>query len=800
MFLVALKYSARGSLHMKIESYESIKKYCKDKGYCTFTDLQESVFRLPDFWNLKQDFFIISETSSGKTLIAEAAMLMDKNNKKQRVLYLVPYRALASQKMAELKYFFGNTFKIVLSTGEYRENDSAIINGETDIAIMIYEKAFLFENLYENFLASYDLLILDEFGIVDSEERGIKADIILTWSKQVNDMRTIVLTTPNFDWGCYATEDRFSVVECKKRPTELSEVFLIRKKVFSIVDDKKKFHWEISRIENGNCDIAFENSNATLENVIISVCQYHWVKRQKILVFVNNREEVKRKAEQIYEKLVEVGFCNKPTLEQTMAYKEQLLNNMNLVEDDLYSIFQDENYAMMYCGITFHSAAMPAELRREIEKGLLNDDGGLNIVVATETLAYGLNSNVDAVLIADIFKPNNENNGKKILSQNEYFNYIGRAGRFMKNSGGYTYTILPERVYNEWLDVYTSPKEKIESNLYSLDEKKAAIYLLSIFPRDRSSIDIQKIEKFVSEIPHHRENIQFSVEKAVNLLEKAGLVKTADDAFQTEYYITDRGTKVKGYIVSIDTFWKLDQIVQDILSDSKFYLFDYLYRLSACNELLDESSQQFSGNKGAYMEKVLRNFEWLKTKALDQGHLSYELERSIMGNTILSKIHMGKRLSFEEQKVIVQLREAMILYMRIFDYRISDIYNMCLVSYGSIQALAEIASFLLDTLTAIGYKRLSSNEKLRKLKNISTGLYMGVCPEVFEVLEESNVDVSNRAILRKIAECIRLIREINNMKNDSWRVLKIYTLKDKINTLELRYQINIKERLGYIDD
>lgn len=785
---------------MKVKDYESIKKYCKEKGYYTFTELQESVFKLPDFWNIKQDIFIISETSSGKTLIAEAAMLMEKNNKKQKVLYLVPYRALASQKMEELTAFFGCTFKILLSTGEYRENDGSIIDGETDIAIMIYEKAFLFENLYKDFFKKYDLLILDEFGIVDSEERGIKADILLTWSKQISDLRTIVLTTPHFDWSCYASESRFSVIECKKRPTELSEVFLIRKKVYDIVNDKKKFHWEISRIENGNCEISFQNNNETLENVITNISKYHWMKNQKVLVFVNNREEVRRKAEQIYEKLVADGLCNKPALDQHLEYKEKLLNNTNLAEDDLYSIFQDENYAMMYCGIAFHSAAMPAELRREIEKELLNDNGGLQIVVATETLAYGLNSNVDVVLIADIFKPNNNNDGKKILSQNEYFNYIGRAGRFMKNSEGYTYTILPERAYDNWLDIYTSPKEKIESNLYNLDEKRAAIYLLSIFPQDGSSIDLQNIENFVSEIPHHRKKSQFSVEKAVNLLVEARLVKTADDVFQTEYYITDKGTRVKGYIVSIDTYWKLERIVQNILSDGKFYLFDYLYQLSSCNELLDESSQQFSGNKVTNMDKVLSNFEKLRIKALDQGHLSYKLERSITGNSVISKVSRGKRLSFVEQKEIVQLREAMILYMRIFDYRISDIYNMCFVPYGSIQALAEIASFLLDTLTAIGYKKLSSSGILTKLKNISTGLYMGVCPEVFEILDESSVDVSNRGILRKIAECIRLIREINNMKDDSWRILKVYTLKNKINALELKYQIDIKERFGYIDD
>lgn len=785
---------------MEVKDYESIKRYCKDKGYYSFTELQESVFKSSDFWNIKQDFFVISETSSGKTLIAEAAMLMKKNNKRQRVLYLVPYRALASQKLEELTEFFGSAFKILLSTGEYRENDGVIINGEVDIAIMIYEKAFLFENIYKEFLGKYDLLILDEFGIVDSEERGIKADILFTWSKSIKDLRTIVLTTPNFDWSCYASKDRFSVVECKKRPTELSEVFIIRKKVINIIDDKKTSQWKIAKIENGNCEISFDNDNETLENVITNICKYHWEKGQKVLVFVNNREEVRRKAEQIYGRLVDEGLCIKPESDQLLEYKENLLNSMNLAEDDLYSIFQDENYAMMYCGITFHSAAMPAELRREIEKELLNDDGRLHIVVATETLAYGLNSNVDVVLIADIFKPNNSHDGKKILSQNEYFNYIGRAGRYMKNSEGYTYTILPDHAYNDWLDIYTSQKEKVESSLYSLDERKAAIYLLSIFPQDGSSINLQDIEKFIAEIPHYRKFPQFSVEKAVDLLEKANLVKTADDTFQTEYYITDKGTRVKGYIVSIDTYWKLDQIVENIISDNKFYLFDYFYQLSSCNELLNESSQQFSGKKGVNIKKVLDNFEKLKVGALEQGHLSYSLERSIARNPIISKVGNKQKLSFEEQKEIVQLREAMVLYMRYLDCRISDIYNMCFVPYGSIQALAEIASFLLDTLTAIGYKKLSSNGILIKLKNISTGLYMGVCPEVFEVTDEAGVDASNRGILRKIAECIRLIREINSMKDKYWRMLKVYTLKNKINTLDLRYQINIKERFGYIND
>ena len=781
---------------MYAKDYESMKKYCENKGFFTFTDLQKRAFEQIEFWNNEQDVFVIGATSSGKTLIANAAMLIEKNGRKQNVLYLVPYKALALQKKEELEEFFGKTYKISLSTSEYRENDRLIIVGNTDIAVMIYEKAFLFQNLYSEFLNSYDLIIFDEFGIVDSEERGIKADILLTWSKKIKGLRTIVLTTPNYNWETYANKERFLVIESEQRPTKLEETFLVRKKKYTITNGEKNFYWEISKIGNDSCEIPFEDENQTLENVMTSICRYHWIKKHKILIFVNNREEVKRKAEQIYKRLVKEKLCIEPKREQLLKYKDEFLKDIDLEEDDLYSVFEDKSYAMMENGVTFHSAAMPAELRRKIEYEILSDKGNLRIVVATETLAYVLNSNVDVVII----KPNNEGRGKKMLSQNEYFNYIGRAGRFMKNSKGYAYTIIPERVYDEWLDVYTQVKDKLESHLYQLDEKRAAFYFLSIFSQDRIAINIQYMKEFIEEIPHFQEKPNFSIEKILRLLEKAQLIRIADDTFEEEYYITNKGIKVRGYIVGMDTYWKLTDLIEYVLNDTKFHVYDYLYYISECKELVDEASQQFAGKKSKNIKNIVKSIEQMREGMLERGDLSYRLNRIISNDSIISKAKLGKWLSFEEQKKIVQLRISMILYMRIYGHRISDIYNVCIVPYGSIQTVAEEASFLLDTLIAIGYKKLVINEMKVKFQNLSIGLFMGINLEVFEFLEDINVDINNRTTIKKIADCVRLINEIENEKRSSWSMLKRIALEDKKKMLDEKYQRRIEERVQYVYD
>ena len=100
--------------------------------------------------------FIIGSTSSGKTLIPLVCYKTDKRRfeRKAKLLYLVPYRALATQKEREFIQKFSEE-RIIVSTSEYCSEDVNVMNGNCDIAIVIYEKVFMFLSNDKNFLVQY---------------------------------------------------------------------------------------------------------------------------------------------------------------------------------------------------------------------------------------------------------------------------------------------------------------------------------------------------------------------------------------------------------------------------------------------------------------------------------------------------------------------------------------------------------------------------------------------------------------------------------------------------------------------
>lgn len=191
--------------------YKCIKRLANDHGYTSFTALQEDTFSNPETFS-HRNLFVIGQTSTGKTLIpvllyAQALREAEKaEDPKPKMLFAVPYRALAAQKVQELYQFFGRQdLKIVQSTGEFRQDDESIIKAQVDIAVIITEKAFKYQARDEKFFSQYDYLVLDEVGLIDSVDRGVRLDFVFAWAhnskRQYGHPRTIALATPFYDWS-----------------------------------------------------------------------------------------------------------------------------------------------------------------------------------------------------------------------------------------------------------------------------------------------------------------------------------------------------------------------------------------------------------------------------------------------------------------------------------------------------------------------------------------------------------------------------------------------------------------------
>ena len=105
------------------------------------TPLQKKAFNSSEFWGTK-NLIVQGTTSSGKTLIAEvaAARCIWYSGQEKNVIYLVPLKAMVSEKYAQFKKDMSNDkydWNICPSSADYQNFDGDIVDGDFNLAIEI---------------------------------------------------------------------------------------------------------------------------------------------------------------------------------------------------------------------------------------------------------------------------------------------------------------------------------------------------------------------------------------------------------------------------------------------------------------------------------------------------------------------------------------------------------------------------------------------------------------------------------------------------------------------------------------
>ena len=768
-----------------ISTKEDIIAFCTTKGYSHFTNLQNNCFSDPEFYSGK-DTFVIGETSSGKTLIAMMAIAMTAN---KRVLYMVPYRALAHQKAKEIEEFFCEELDVQISTSEYRENDRLILDpiaNNINISVIIYEKVYLFAALNPNFFDQYDLVVFDEFGLVDDEQRGIKADLIYAWCKNKRNLRLVVLATPNYDWSSYADENRFIVTKSNERPVQLIKTDIVRRKG-NANSEKHKFD-----IRGDSPIINIGNTSGKLEDLLLRICIEHRNLGHRILVFENNRTGIIEKAKALYAAMIENALVTEPMDDDVYKLKERLLSRMQIPEENLFLVFDDLCFKMMLCGISFHSSLLPFELRQEIENDFLSD-GHLNIVFATESLAFGLNSGIETVIVADVTKPNGKN-GWTALTKNEYMNYIGRAGRLGKCEQGYVYTIIQHEHLEEWDNAISKGLDLIESRLFCKDAKSAAMYLLSFVPQRPKSITIDVIKKEILSLLNNGKlnspmQVEFlnSIEEQCMLLLERKLIEEDDSSFEQAFSITDKGRKLQGFIIDIQTYDLLEKLTKKFETGDEYY-FDYCYELANCNGIIDSSDALFT-KKNVQERLAMFHYYFFKLEChlVSNKHISKNLIGNLRKRYIRVDSQNKQCIESSSSHQDRRLRIAIILYLRIMANTVKEIGSACMVGYAAMKRLSEQASYYSDIVRSMSCKAPIDEKLNDKLKMLSLGFFYSIPIDSIGLWNSDSIGIANYKNIIALAKCIRNAIEVSEMdvtKLDAFRYqLTMYMLREKYNAL-----------------
>ncbi|MBI1970093.1 DEAD/DEAH box helicase [Candidatus Woesearchaeota archaeon] len=124
------------------------------------------------------NLLVCTPTASGKTLVAEIAALHSILNRKGKAIYIVPLKALASEKYREFKEKYGHLMKIALSMGDIDSADPFL--KEYDLIIATSEKMDSLIRHHAPWLRDIYVVIVDEIHLLNDADRGPTLEVLLT--------------------------------------------------------------------------------------------------------------------------------------------------------------------------------------------------------------------------------------------------------------------------------------------------------------------------------------------------------------------------------------------------------------------------------------------------------------------------------------------------------------------------------------------------------------------------------------------------------------------------------------------
>lgn len=207
---------------MKIENYKKkipkkIYSLLEKKG---FEELRPSQIKSINAGLFKdKNLLVCTPTASGKTLVAEFAFLNAVLHDKGKAVYIVPLRALASEKYKQFKkdYPF---LKIGLSSGDLDSSDTHLSN--SDIIVTTSEK---FDSLLRHkapWIQRLKTVVIDEIHLLNDASRGPTLEIIITiLKKELNKVQLIGLSATIGNPKELAEWLKAELVEDSWRPVKL---------------------------------------------------------------------------------------------------------------------------------------------------------------------------------------------------------------------------------------------------------------------------------------------------------------------------------------------------------------------------------------------------------------------------------------------------------------------------------------------------------------------------------------------------------------------------------------------------
>lgn len=725
------------------------------------TTFQKKVLSAPQFWrdwsedDVCRHLVIQGATSAGKTLLSELNILDTLQHDKQAVV-LVPLKAMVHERAEhfEQDMLIGDKYRVYGASSDHMENDERLINGDYDVAVIVYEKFFsMLSQGSAKIMERCGLVVVDELSMLSKDQRGPKLEMALEIIQgRCPDARIMCLATCDCDTHKICKwldpNNALEPIVSTARPVALEEHILqlngsgiyrvipadceqdqadLEKREFRIDIPGYRSDWRIP-----------QRKKALLLAILRKI--YGKDSDARLLIFVGSQTETVDIAHFLRSSASE-WFPRISHATKTEQYNEFFQKVNSCDRDDGQEELID---ALLPHGIAYHHAGISTTLREVIEEEFQNPESLLKVIVATETLTVGVNMPFDAMVMISNKVPRGVG-GRVPLTMQEYRNYIGRAGRLgQSNRSGETYLFVEtsEDMEFYWRSYYN--RESIVSALTRATEEELAPYYLSLLTnqvgthkQNDSTFTAQQLQQFfdtsLSKVCNPRTDI--NPERLYQHLYSAYLASEEQNTankgrgaeIRRSYAIAEFGTHIAPYAFSIDTciniYWDfcegyrhggmpLGITQKDIESDR--YLLEILYHVCLHTEIASSSSLTYPNDHQRpdrtfrARSLVLQKLRDILSEKDERGNKLYnlwcdDLPNKYKGLNDLWVLMNQTNIANEGKKLQAALRTILLFYWT-KGHTIKEIKNLTnfhtftKVISGDIERLAELVSFHLDAI------------------------------------------------------------------------------------------------------
>jgi len=344
----------------------------KKSGIAELNPVQEKTVK-KGLLNLDKSFVISAPTASGKTLIAEMMMVTAILTKGCKAIYVVPLKALASEKYESFKKRYAPLgVKVGISTGDLDSSDSWL--HKYDLIILTSEKTDSLMRHHTPWINDVGIVVIDEVHLINDPGRGPTLEVTITRLRRINpQIKFLFLSATIKNSKDLAKWIGAELVESDWRPVKLYEGIYDGEKVGFM--DKEGF--AVSKDYPPEVSIA----DTTVRQ------------GKQAIIFASTR----RNAESIAERASKIVGRS-----LNAAERVELAELSEHVRKALESPTQ-QCKRLAKCvasGVAFHHAGLVSSQRSAIENAFRNKS--VKIIAATPTLAAGVDLPAYRVILRDM--------------------------------------------------------------------------------------------------------------------------------------------------------------------------------------------------------------------------------------------------------------------------------------------------------------------------------------------------------------------------------------------------------------